>query len=235
MTATQIKSELKKLANPERGKGFQFFFKEHQGRNTKFLGVSVPQQREIVAAQQVLPLPELSKLLHDDCHECNSIALLFLVAMMKAAKKDETLRKTYFDFYCDHFDCINTWDLVDCSAPGIVGEYLKDKKRNILCKFAKDKNFWVQRIAIVSTWQFIKNNQLEDTFEIATILLHHDEDLIHKAVGWMLRETGKKDFQREYSYLVEDGRYKTMPRTMLRYAIEKFPENLRQKFLKGIA
>jgi 3-methyladenine DNA glycosylase AlkD len=232
MTHIIIKTELQKLARPEKAKGFQVFFKEGQRRNTKFLGIPVPLQRNIVNLYKELPLPELSKLLKDEQHECNYTALLFLEQMMESAN-DEDLRKKYFDFYCKHFDYINMWDLVDCSAPGIVGEYLKDKNRGILREFAKDKNFWVQRIAMVSTWDFIKNNQLDDTYEIAALLLYHKEDLIQKAVGWMLREAGKKDFDREYNYLIENDRYKTLPRTTLRYAIERFPEKLRQRFLKG--
>ena len=128
---------------------------------------------------------------------------------------------------------INNWDLVDLSAPHIVGNYLLDKPRDVLIDYAKSDNLWLQRIAIVSTYRFIKEQQFNDTFIVSKLLLHHPHDLIHKAVGWMLREVGKRDFNQEYDFLLTDKRYKTMPRTMLRYAIEKFPEPLRQDFLKG--
>ena len=138
-----------------------------------------------------------------------------------------------YEFYIQQANYINNWDLVDLTAPNIVGAYLFDKDKNDLFVFANIEHLWLQRISIVATLYFIRKRDLQTTFDISTLLLHHPHDLIHKAVGWMLREAGKCDFEAEYQYLIENKRYQSMPRTMLRYAIEKFPENLRQDFLKG--
>ncbi|NLJ15340.1 MAG: DNA alkylation repair protein [Ignavibacteria bacterium] len=231
MNYIEIKKELKKLASPEKAIGYERYFKAYE--NIHFLGVPVPLQRQIIKTIPKLELEEISKLLKDKWHECNLIALLMLVKMMKKSKEEKE-REKYFNFYCDNFQYINSWDLVDSSAPGIIGEYLlKKQDRSILKEFAKSNNIWIQRSAIVSTLTFIRNNEIDDTFEIAKLLLDKEHDLIHKAVGWLLREAGKKNFEAEYNFLVENNRYKTMPRTMLRYAIEKFPEDLRQDFLKN--
>lgn len=227
-----IKGELKGLENSEKVITFRRVFKPSENERLKFFGVPVPTLRKIIKKYSKIPLTELQKLLEDEYHECNIIALLFLIYMFNKEKSEE-IKKLYFNFYCDNIKYINTWDLVDLSAPYIVGNYLIDKNRDILYKFAKEADIWKQRIAIVSTYCFIKQNDLVDTIEISKILLNTKDDLIQKAVGWMLREAGKKDFDAEYNFLLLNDNYKNMPRTMLRYAIEKFPESLRLNFLKG--
>jgi len=227
-----IKKEVIDLSSKDAAISLSRFFKSNELLKMNFLGIYVPSLRNIVKKYSNLPLNYIGQLLKDKYHEFNLLAILFLINMFNN-EKDYDKREEYFKFYCNHFIYINSWDLVDLSAPEIVGKYLLNKNREILYNFAKDENFWVQRIAIVATKEFIKNNDFQDTITISKILLNHKNDLIHKAVGWMLREVGKKNFSLEYNFLVEDKRYKTMPRTMLRYSIEKFPKNLKQDFLKG--
>ncbi len=235
MKAKDIKSELLCLANPEKKAILQTFFKTGKGEygeGDKFLGVTVPQLRAIVKKTENLPISEIKKMIYDEYHECRLIGLLLLVALFEK-NKDETLRHTIYQTYVQSADYINSWDLVDLTAPNIVGAYLWGKDNNDLIKFANSQHLWLQRIAIVATYYFITKREFQPTLTIANILLHHSHDLIHKAVGWMLREVGKRNFDIEYHYLLENKRYNLMPRTMLRYAIEKFPEKLRQDFLKG--
>ncbi|MDR3326859.1 MAG: DNA alkylation repair protein [Prevotellaceae bacterium] len=237
ISASQIKRELFALSDEQKREFLPYFFKTKEGQygyGDKFIGVVVPKQRELVKKYKSLELPEIEILLKDEYHECRLTALLFLVEIFRQTKKDTVLQKSYYDFYISHYQHINNWDLVDLSAPLICGKYLlNETDRDDLQKFAQSDNLWLQRISIISTYTFIKNHQFEDTFEVAKILLHHRHDLIHKATGWMLREVGNRDFESEYNFLTADSRHKTMPRTMLRYSIEKFPEELRQKFLKG--
>ena len=235
MNAEIIKEELFKLADPQKKEFLPYFFKTQKGQygeGDMFIGVVVPAQRALVKKYKEMHVDEISKLLFYDYHECRMTALLFLVNMFNKAK-DEKRREEIYDFYIAHADRINNWDLVDLSARDIVGGYLFDKSRAPLYDFAKMQHLWLQRISIIATYYFIKKGDLKDTFAISNLLIDHPHDLIHKATGWMLREAGKHDFEALYSYLLEDSRYNKMPRTMLRYAIEKFPEETRQQFLKG--
>jgi 3-methyladenine DNA glycosylase AlkD len=233
MNALLIKDELFSIGSTEKKIVLQRFFKTgvgQYGEGDIFIGVTVPQQREIVKRYKSLPLSEIDKLLKEPYHECRLTALLFLVNEYKKEKNIEKKEKIY-SFYLQHIESINNWDLVDLSAPKIVGAHLLDKEGKILIKMAKSDNLWARRIAIVSTWYFIKYHRFNDTFVIAEILLNSKEDLIHKAVGWMLREIGKKDYEAECDFLKKH--YKRLPRTTLRYAIERFSNEARKDFLVG--
>lgn len=231
-----IRDELKKSAKPNCiEEKFAYFHKTGEGgyaQNDVFIGVTVPDIRKVANKYyKEISLQEVEKLLHSKYHEERLLALIILTYKMKKAKENE--QKEIFDLYTKNTKYINGWDLVDLSAYYVLGKYLLNhpEEKNILYEFANSGNLWKQRISIVSTWIFIRENKYEDTLKIAEILLNNNQDLIHKAVGWMLREVGKKDFEKEYNFLVKH--YKEMPRTMLRYSIEKFDENLRQDFLKG--
>lgn len=235
-TAKAIEAALFDLAEDEAKRQIlSSFFKTGRGEygeGDRFIGVSVPRQRTLAKQIGSLLLTEIDALLQSPYHECRMTALLLLVEMF-AKSNCATERQTIYDFYIGHHQRINNWDLVDLSAPQIVGNYLIDKPRQPLQLYAKSDCLWLQRIAIVATFAFIKRHEYADTLAIAQQLLHHRHDLIQKAVGWMLREVGKRDFDTEFRFLTADGRYKTMPRTMLRYAIEKFPEPLRRRFLRS--
>ena len=236
MTASKIKQELFALADEQKREFLPYFFKTGEGQygyGDKFIGVVVPKQRALVEQYKTLELADIKQLLNDEYHECRLTALLFLVEKFKQTKKDIAQQKIIYDFYISNYQRINNWDLVDLSAPYIVGEFLLNKSADELLQYAKSKNLWLQRISIIATLRFIRANRFDKTFEIAKILLNHPHDLIHKAVGWMLREVGKKDYNAEYQFIIEENRYQKMPRTMLRYAIEKFPKNIRQDFLKS--
>lgn len=231
-----IKDELKKYTKPDNiQEKFAYFHKTGKGEyaeNDIFIGVTVPDIRKVATKYySVINLKETEALLHSKYHEERLLALIILTYKMEKAKESE--QKEIVDLYISNTKYINGWDLVDMSAPYVLGKYLLEHKdeKNILYKFAESGDLWKQRISIVSTWAFIKNGYYKDTIKIAEILLNNEQDLIHKAVGWMLREVGKKDFEEEYNFLIKN--YKNMPRTMLRYSIEKFDENLRQDFLKG--
>lgn len=235
MKAQEIKSELLSMYNAEKKQILQRFFKTGKGEygeGDQFLGITVPQIRVIVKREKTLEISEIQMLLSDEYHECRMIALFFLVELYEHAKSEEAKQDLY-RFYIQHVDYINNWDFVDLTAYKIVGAYLWDKDRSDLYSFAKQNHLWLQRISIVSTYYFIREKDFSTTFDVANLLINHKHDLIHKAVGWMLREVGKRDYRSEYIYLTENKRYKIMPRTMLRYAIEKFPEDIRQEFLKG--
>lgn len=212
------------------------FFKTGKGQygeGDRFLGIKVPVTRQVVKEMwRDCTIEDVEVLLASPWHEMRLCALLILVRLFANARKDTELRRRIADFYLAHTDKINNWDLVDLSCYEILGVWLLDKDRTVLYALAENgKTIWEQRIGIVSTMQFIRHGQLDDTFAIADILLHHEHDLIHKAVGWLLRETGKRDTARLEAFLA--ARYATMPRTMLRYAIEKFPEEKRSAFLNG--
>jgi 3-methyladenine DNA glycosylase AlkD len=177
-----------------------------------------------------LDFTTLQDMLDSNIHEYRLTALLILV--LRNAKADTSMKDQIFDFYIKNTKNINNWDLVDLTAPGIVGNYLLEKDKSLLYTFAKSKHLREKRIAIISTFAFLRVGEYDDTFKIAEILLHDSHDLIHKAVGRMLREVGKRSQFEEEKFLQKH--YKMMPRTMLRYAIEKFPEDLRQKYLKGL-
>ena len=230
-------------AAPSQVAGLARFFKTAPGQygfGDKFLGIKVPVTRAVVREcwRELVPVfPELEECIRSEYHEVRLAALLALVEIFRHAKRSsfagltgESLRQHCIAFYLSHTHHINNWDLVDLSCYPLLGEWLLDKDRSLLYDLARDgKTIWEQRIGIVSTMTFIRHGELDDTFAIADILLHHPHDLIHKAVGWLLREAGKRDKPALEAYL--EPRYKTMPRTMLRYAIEKFPENERKQYL----
>ncbi len=229
---TELRKEINKHSNPDKAKFLQRFFKTGKGEyaeGDKFLGIVVPIQRQVAKKFQTLSFTDLQKLITSGYHEERLIALLILVERFK--KADEEEKEKIVKFYLDNRKGINNWDLVDLSAPKILGVYLLDKDRKILYKFAKSDNLWEKRIAVLTTLTFIKNKDFNDALKIYEIVVNDDHDLIHKAVGWMLRELGKIDINAEEGFL--KNHYKTMPRTMLRYAIEKFPEHKRQAYLKG--
>lgn len=241
MIIEKLKKELEKLANPEKAKQLARFFKTfpgEYGEGDVFLGITVPQQREIVKQfQNETSLGDIQCLLNSEIHEYRLVALLILIEKYKKASKEknEEEKEKIFEFYLKNAkkENINNWDLVDLSAPKIVGNYLLDKNKSILYKLAKSENLWEKRISVISCFAFIKENQFKDSIEISKILLNDKHDLIHKAVGWMLREIGKKEIQVLEKFLKENKRYKTMPRTMLRYSIEKFNKEERKRYLKG--
>ena len=220
--------------DPSQVEGLSRFFKTGPGQYGEgdiFLGIKVPTTRAVVKSYwKELTLSDLEECVLNPYHEVRLAALLALVEMFSHSKKDRAFQKECVDFYLSHTDRINNWDLVDLSCYPLLGVWLLDKDRSLLYDLARDgKTIWEQRIGIVSTMTFIRHGQLDDTFSIADILLHHPHDLIHKAVGWLLREAGKKDEVALTEFL--KSRHKTMPRTMLRYAIEKFPEEKRAVFL----
>lgn len=228
-----VERDLRALADPEKAAFFPRFFKTGPGQYGEgdiFIGVTVPQTRSIAKKYKELPFKEVEELIKNPVHECRLAALMILVE--RFAKADETEREKVVNFYLKHTKWINNWDLVDLSAYKIVGAWLYDLGDvSLLDKLARSKNMWEQRIAIVSTFYFIQRKDLEHTFRIADILIAHPHDLLHKAVGWMLREAGKRDQKAEEAFL--KTRYKTMPRTMLRYAIEKFDEPKRKRYLNA--
>ena len=232
MTATSIHQHLDALGDPEKAAHAQRFFKTGPGQYGEgdiFVGIRVPVLRRLAKEYQALSLAETTALLHSPIHEARLLALLILVR--KYAKGDAATRKTIYDLYLKNTRWINNWDLVDVTTPHIVGKFLMDRSREPLYRLARSSSLWERRIAIITTFEFIRHDQFEDTLAIAETLLHDKEDLIHKAVGWMLREVGKRNLDAEEGFLHQH--YRTMPRTMLRYAIEKFPEPKRQAYLKG--
>jgi 3-methyladenine DNA glycosylase AlkD len=226
----QIKNDLLKLSNSKKAKKLSRFFKTEKGQYGEgdiFLGISVPEQRKVAKRYHYIPLNDLQDLLSSKIHEHRLTALLILI--IKYGKADISGKEDIFRFYLKNIEYINNWDLVDLSAPKIVGDYLYNKDKSILFKLAKSNNLWERRIAILSTYKFIRNSDFKDTVNISKLLLHDKHDLIHKAVGWMLREIGKRDQRIEERFL---NKYHTqMPRTMLRYAIEKFDEKKRKFYL----
>jgi 3-methyladenine DNA glycosylase AlkD len=232
MTAHLIRSKLKKHANKDKAKLLQGFFKTgpgEYGEGDIFLGINVPTLRALSKEHDKISLPEMVMLLKSAIHEERLLALLLLVRAF--SKGDEAVRKKIYDLYLKHTRYINNWDLVDLTAPNIVGTYLLDKSRKPLYELGKSDDLWKRRISILATFAFIKQNDFYDSLKIASVLLADDHDLIHKAVGWMLREIGKRDQYIEEQFL--KSRYKKIPRTMLRYAIERFPEAKRKKYLNG--
>ncbi|MFA5103742.1 MAG: DNA alkylation repair protein [Candidatus Margulisiibacteriota bacterium] len=229
----QIEIYLRSLASKEKAKILSGFFKTgpgQYGEGDVFLGITVPKIRKAVKAFEGITLAELKILLGSKYHEERLAALLILVAQYK--KGDEFLRKKIFQLYLTNTRHINNWDLVDLSAEHIVGQYLSDRPKDLLYKLAKSKDLWERRISVLSTFAYIKEGECDETLKISEMLLKDDHDLIHKAVGWMLREVGKRcSMQKEEAFLKKH--YKIMPRTMLRYAIERFPEKKRQMYLRG--
>ena len=227
-----IIQELASLATEEKRQVLPRFFKTGKGEygeGDKFLGVVVPSTRIVAKRYKDTPLDELSSLLLSEWHESRLCALLIMVEQWKKADAHE--RKILFDFYMSHTNRINNWDLVDLSAPTIVGGYLLDKPRDILYKLAESNCLWDNRIAIVSTFAFIKQKDSDDTYRLALKMMNHKHDLMHKAIGWMLRESGKRDDARRLFTFVDEHRH-VMPRTMLRYAIEKFSDSERMYLMR---
>ena len=227
-------SQMTKCADPSQVEGLSRFFKTgagQYGEGDRFLGIKVPVTRGVVkGCWRQTGFPELEECLASEYHEIRLAALLVLIEIFSHNKKNLPQQKRCVDFYLSKTAYINNWDLVDLSCYNLLGTWLLDKDRTLLYDLARGgKSVWEQRIAIVSTMQFIRHGQLDDTFAIADILLHHPHDLIQKAVGWLLREAGKRDEQALKAFLAP--RCRTMPRTMLRYAIEKFPGQEREKFL----
>lgn len=232
MSLLEIRKAILKQKNPSQAINLQRFFKTGKGEYGEgdiFYGIKVPVQRIIAKQFRDFSLDDLKSLILSKVHEERLIAAFILVDQYK--RGDEKKKKNIFDFYIKNRKGINNWDLVDLSAPKIVGAHLIDKEKYLLYKFAHSKDLWEKRISIISTQTFIREHYFEDTLKISEILLHDKHDLIHKAVGWMLREIGNRDIKTEEEFLQKH--YKKMPRTMLRYAIEKFPETKRKNYLKG--
>ena len=223
---------LQNLADPEIAEHSQRFFKTgpgEYGERDRFLGIRVPELRKAARKFKHLSLDELGQLLQSEWHEVRLTVLFILV--LQYQKADEQLRARIFRFYIHNLDRVNNWDLVDSSASRIAGHYLFDQDRSLLFELAESENLWKRRVAIIATGYFISRGDFDDTFRITEMLLNDDHDLIHKAAGWMIRETGKKDRGAMEKFLARH--YRNMPRTMLRYAIEHFPEERRKEYLAG--
>ncbi|NCO11477.1 DNA alkylation repair protein [Candidatus Pacearchaeota archaeon CG_4_9_14_0_2_um_filter_39_13] len=226
-----LASEIRKKANKEKAAIYQRFFKTGKGEygeGDKFLGLSVPDSREIAKRFVDLGLNEIKKYLESEWHEDRLIALLILVEKYKA-KKDSGI----VDFYLENLKYVNNWDLVDLTADKILGDYLIDKDRKKIYSLVKSQDLWEKRVAIVSCYRFIRNNDFSDALNIYKSALSDKRDLIHKAVGWMLREVGKRNEKILKDFLRDN--YSELPRTTLRYAIERFPEDERKAWLKGLS
>ncbi|WP_373520032.1 DNA alkylation repair protein [Aquiflexum sp.] len=228
----QIISELKLASDKEKILFFTRFFKTGKGEygeGDQFLGVKVPAQRKIAKKYwKETGKKDLETLIASPYHEVRLTAIFILVLNYEKSKTDFE-KKQCVDFYLSNRKSVNNWDLVDSSAHLILGSWLFDKNRTLLYDLANSFNLWDQRIAIISTFYFIRKNDFNETLKISEILLSHKHDLIHKAVGWMLREVGNRDYETEYDFLKKH--YKKMPRTMLRYAIEKFDLKVREMFM----
>ena len=232
MTAKDIQKRLKSLAVKKHAAVSQRFFKTgpgEYGEGDVFIGIRVPVLRKLAREYSGLPVGQIAILLRSQIHEERLLALLLLVGAF--SKGNERTKESIYEMYLKNTGYINNWDLVDSSAEHIVGSYLMDKSKTVLYRLAESDNLWERRISMMSTFHFIKRHEFAETLKIAKILLFDRHDLIHKATGWMLREIGKRHLQTEEQFLKEH--YKDMPRTMLRYAIEKFPEEKRQRYLKG--
>ena len=232
MTHQEIIDHLHGLANTEITEHSQRFFKTAKGEygyGDKFLGIRVPVIRQSVKKYNATSLSIAENLLRSEYHEIRLFALLLLVSHFSKNNTDE--QDKIYHLYLSNTQYINSWDLVDSSAHHIIGSYLEDKDKNILYELSKSSSLWERRIAIMATFYFIKKNQFTDTLQISKQLLTDQEDLIHKAVGWMLREVGKRDLAKEIVFL--NTHYQKMPRTMLRSAIEKFSKKNRQRYLNG--
>lgn len=233
MKSKELQDILRSLADPAIAEHSQRFFKTGKGdygEGDLFLGIRVPVLRKQVKFYKELTLTEISRLLKSPYHEERLLALFLLV--QKFTQGNEQEKASVYELYLKQIKQINNWDLVDSSAYHIVGAYLEDKDRQPLYELLKSNSLWERRIAIMSTFHFIRNNDFDDALKISRALLIDKQDLIHKAVGWMLREIGKRERNIEDLFLQKH--YREMPRTMLRYALEKYPEMERQRYLKGL-
>jgi 3-methyladenine DNA glycosylase AlkD len=232
ITADGARERLHALASPEHAATLRRYFKTgpgEYGHGDTFIGVRVPQLRALVKEVAALPLAEVKKLLASSIHEERTLALLVMVRQYQ--RGDAKLRQQLFDLYLRSTRHINNWDLVDSSAEYIVGAHLDGGDRSIVDRLASSESLWERRIAVLATRHFLKRGDFAPTLKVAEMLLDDDHDLIHKAVGWLLREIGDRDREAEERFL--RAHYRRMPRTMLRYAIEKFPEELRKAYLRG--
>ncbi len=227
----QILSRLEAMADPERAAHAHRYFKSgpgEYGEGDRFLGIRVPELRRLASEFRETPLEEILELLHSPWHEARFTSLVILVDHFRRATAEAT-RRRIFDAYLAHATRINNWDLVDCSAHRIVGPYLENRSRRPLYRLAKSPLLWDRRIAVIATFHFIRLGDFEDCLALAGLLLKDPEDLMHKAVGWMLREVGNRD--REVLEQFLDRHAASMPRTMLRYAIEKLPGARRAQYM----
>ncbi len=234
MNLSDLKKELQTKANSSHAKNLQRFFKTgpgEYGEGDVFIGIKVPELRKTAQNFKELYLKDLEKLLRSKIHEERMVALFILRIQYEQAAQEGGNTLPYINLYLNNATRINNWDLVDTSAPYILGHYLLKENREILYTFAKSPNLWKKRIAIISTFAFIKEGEFDDALKIAELLLFEDHDLMHKAVGWTLREIGNRKLAVEEKFLKKY--YKEMPRTALRYAIEKFPEKKRKSYLQG--
>lgn len=230
LTTTAINEEIRSHANPEQAEFLSRFFKTGRGEyaeGDKFLGIRVPVSRKIAKKYKVVDMDTATALLQSPYHEIRLIALFILADQFRTG--NESTRKAIFSLYCKNSSYINNWDLVDESAPKISGAYLLNQDRSILYRWVESKSLWERRIAIMSTFAFIRSSDYEDTLKISEILLRDKEDLIHKASGWMIREIYKRDPKVAHSFIQKYAN--KMPRTMLRYAIEKYPQSQRKTIL----
>lgn len=232
MGLTELQKQVRTLGDPKTAAFLQRFFKTgpgEYGEGDRFVGIRVPTLRKLAKTYRELSCDDTFALLRSPIHEERLLALIILVEHFR--RETAAGKEKIFSEYLSHTDYINNWDLVDSSAEHIVGAFLFDRDRSPLCGLARSGSLWERRIAILSTFHFIKRDDFDDTLRIAEILKNDPEDLIHKAVGWMLREVGKRDPGAEEMFL--KPRYRTLPRTLLRYAIERFPEPKRQRYLRG--
>jgi 3-methyladenine DNA glycosylase AlkD len=227
----KLRRRIQRAGDPDRAAFCQRYFKTGPGEyaeGDRFAGLTAAQVRAIAKEFRALPLGDVRTLLTSPIHEDRLVALLILVSQYR--RGDEATREAVFHTYLASTKHINNWDLVDCSAEHVIGPHLRAlRRRSLLTRLAKSKSLWDRRIAIMSTFHYIRHNEFAETLRIARLLLRDGEDLIHKAVGWMLREVGKRNLKVERAFLDRHGR--AMPRTMLRYAFDKFPEPLRQSYL----
>jgi 3-methyladenine DNA glycosylase AlkD len=235
MKAADVRKELKSMADPEKAAIMQRFFKtgpSQYGEGDIFIGVMVPQSRLVAKKFNQLPVGEVRTLLYSRVHEERLVALLILARRYSSASSSRE-KEQIVKFYLEHIKQVNNWDLVDLSAPSILGAHLvdRDDRRRLLYRLAGSENVWERRIAIVATHHFIRNGDFSDTLKIAEMLLQDRHDLIHKAAGWMLREVGKRDAAAQEAFL--EKHWSVMPRMMLRYAIERLPESKRRRYKKA--
>jgi 3-methyladenine DNA glycosylase AlkD len=231
-TATQIVARLTELGDPGHARFVQGYFRTgpgEYGEGDRFLGIRVPTLRRLAREHRGLPLADAAELLRSPWHEARLLALLILADGYGRA--DEAGREAIYRLYLENTRLINNWDLVDSSAPQVVGAHLEGRDQAPLEALARSELLWERRIAIIATQHFIRKGDFATTLRIAEILVHDPHDLIHKAVGWMLREVGNRDRAAEEQFLRRHCR--TMPRTMLRYAIERFPPELRERYMRA--